>query len=188
MITGSTIAVGGIVVHQVIPDFFINGQMFWGIAMAASSLVYILVSLLGKRQVFDMDRMLHRGRYDIKHEIKVADAAPVKGLRVLGLGKEFTRGDKIIALATYAWMFGWTVVFLVGSIYNLTHDVSNTPWMQFWKIYVWVYLVTSVIVIVWFSAGGIINLKEMIGLLKTIKRDDRDSGFVVERQNLDEVE
>ena len=39
MITGSGIAVGGIVIHQLIPDFPINGQMFWGIAMVAASLV-----------------------------------------------------------------------------------------------------------------------------------------------------
>ncbi len=188
MITGSVIAVGGIVIHQIQPRFFINGQMFWGLAMAASSLIYVLVSLLGKRQAFDMDRMLHRGKYDLKMETQVVEEQPLRGWKVLGMGKEFTRGDKFIYVLTYTWTFAWVVVFIIGTIYNLTHDVSNGPWMSFWKTYVWVYLAASVAVVFWFSTGGIINLKDMIRQLKTMKRDHRDSGFVVDGKNLDEVD
>jgi SSS family solute:Na+ symporter len=188
MITGSVIAVGGIVIHQIQPRFFINGQMFWGLAMAASSIVYILVSLLGKRQAFDMDRMLHRGRYDIKKETQVVEEQPLKGWKVLGMGKEFTRGDKFIYVMTYAWTFTWVMAFIIGTIINLTRDVGNGSWMNFWKIYVWAYLIASVIVVIWFSTGGIINLKDMIKQLKTMKRDHRDSGFVVDGKNLDEVD
>ncbi len=188
MITGSVIAVGGIVIHQIQPRFFINGQMFWGLAMAASSIVYILVSLLGKRQAFDMDRMLHRGLYDIKKETQVVEEQPLRGWKVLGMGKEFTRGDKFIYVMTYAWTFTWVMVFLIGTIFNLTRDVGNGSWMSVWKIYIWAYLIASVIVVVWFSTGGIINLKDMIKQLKTMKRDHRDSGFVVDGKNLDEVD
>ncbi len=60
MITGSTIAVTGIVIHQLVDDFPINGQLFWGIAMGASTLVYISVSLLGPGGQFDLDRLLAR--------------------------------------------------------------------------------------------------------------------------------
>lgn len=188
MITGSVIAVGGIIIHQIQPRFFINGQMFWGLAMAASSIVYILVSLLGKRQAFDMDRMLHRGRYDLKKEIQVVQEQPLRGWKVLGMGKEFTRGDKFIYVMTYAWTFTWVMVFIIGTIINLTRDVGNGSWLSFWKIYVWAYLIASVIVVLWFSTGGIINLKDMIRQLKTMKRDHRDSGFVVDGKNLDEVD
>jgi len=188
MITGSVIAVGGIVIHQIQPRFFINGQTFWGLAMAASSVIYVLVSLLGKRQAFDMDRMLHRGKYDLKMETQVVEGQPLRGWKVLGMGKEFTRGDKFIYVLTYTWTFAWVVVFIIGTIYNLTHDVSNGPWMSFWKTYVWVYLAASIAVVFWFSTGGIINLKDMIRQLKTMKRDHRDSGFVVDGKNLDEVD
>ena len=188
MITGSVIAVGGIIIHQIHPRFFINGQMFWGLAMAASSIVYILVSLLGKRQAFDMDRMLHRGRYDIKKETQVVEEQPLKGWKVLGMGKEFTRGDKFIYVMTYAWTFTWVVVFIIGTIINLTRGAGNAPWMSFWKVYVWAYLIASMIVVLWFSTGGIINLKDMIKQLKTMKRDHRDSGFVMDGKNLDEVD
>jgi hypothetical protein len=39
-------------------------------------------------------------------------------------------------------------------------------------------LAISVLVIVWFSVGGIINLREMIATLKVMKRDHGDQGFV----------
>ena len=180
MVVGSVVAVGGIVLHQVDPDFFINGQMFWGLAMAASSLVYVSVSLMtGRRKTFDMDKMLHRGEYLIREETTVVDAAPIKGWKVLGMGREFTRSDKVIYVATYAWTASWVVVFVVGTVLNLTRSVDAASWMSFWKTYVMIYLVASIFVIVWFSVGGIIDLKEMIRTLRVMKRDHADTGFVM---------
>ncbi len=48
LLTGSVVAVGGIIIKQLDPDFFINGQEFWGLAMLSSSLVYI-VGFLARR-------------------------------------------------------------------------------------------------------------------------------------------
>ncbi|HEX7573210.1 MAG TPA: sodium:solute symporter, partial [Bacteroidota bacterium] len=79
LITGSVVAVGGIITKQINPAFFINGQQFWGLAMLSSSVVYVAVSLLGGRRTFDMDRMLHRGAYAIKEEIRVVEEVPQKG-------------------------------------------------------------------------------------------------------------
>ena len=178
MIVGSVVAVGGIVLHQLVPDFPINGQMFWGLAMAASSLVYVVVSLVtGRRKSFDMDKMLHRGKYVIREEYTVVDEAPVKGWRVLGMGREFTRSDKVIYVATYAWTASWVVVFVLGTVLSLTRGAVS--WLPFWRTYVTIYLVASIFVIIWFSAGGLIDLKEMIRTLKVMKRDHTDSGFVM---------
>ena len=180
MITGSVIAVGGIIVQQIRPGFFINGQMFWGLAMAVSSIVYVVVSLATGRgqRVFDMDRMLHRGAHADGGAAVAADAIPLRGWKVLGIGREFTRTDKIIYIATYAWTFAWSIVFVAGTIYNLTHDVGNGAWMSFWRVYVWIYLIVSIFVLIWFSAGGFKNLGEMIRTLRTMTRDHGDSGFV----------
>jgi SSS family solute:Na+ symporter len=179
MITGSVVAVGGIVVGQIDKDFPINGQMFWGLAMAAASLVYVAVSLLtGKGRLFDMDRMLRRGIHAIKEETQVVEVIPSRGWKVLGMGKEFTRGDKLITLATYAWTLGWVVVFIIGTIVNLTRGVGDGPWFAFWKTYVWIYLGVSVVVLFWFGVGGFKNLLDMVRTLRTMKRDHRDTGFV----------
>jgi SSS family solute:Na+ symporter len=179
MVVGAVLSVGGVVIHQIQPGFFINGQMFWGLAMVASSLVYVLVSLAaGRGRVFDMDRMLHRGKYLIREEYTVVDQAPIKGWKVLGMGREFTGWDKVIYIATYAWTASWVVVFVVGTVLNLTREVSTAAWLGFWKTYTMIFLVVSVFVFFWFSIGGIINLRDMIRTLRVMKRDHADTGFV----------
>jgi len=183
LITGGLISIAGIIIRQNDPEFFINEQEFWGIAIALSSLVYIAVSLLGKRSVFDMDKMLHRGKYAITGEVKVVEEVPVKGWKMLGMGKEFTRGDKVIYLTAYAWTAVWSIAFIVGTYFNLTGEVSDASWMSFWRIFIIVNITASVIILVWFSIGGFRDLKEMLKRLRTMKRDFHDDGFVVKNIN-----
>ncbi len=180
MLTGMTTSVGGIIVGQIWPDFPVNGQMFWGLAMLLSSLVYVGVSLLtGRgRKSFDMDRLLRRGVYLVKEEYTVASTAPERGWKVLGMGKEFTPFDRVIYFATYIWTFSWVVVFVVGTALNLTRQVGTETWLAFWKTYTWIYLIVSAVVVVWFSTGGIIDLKKMVRTLRTMTRDHSDTGFV----------
>lgn len=178
MITGSGIAVAGIVIHQIIPDFFINGQWFWMISMAGAGIVYIVVSLFGKQEEYDLDRLLHRGRHALTGESTVVDRVPSKGWKLLGMGREFTRGDRIIYILNYVWTGAWLLVFIVGTIYNLTHDVSDASWLQFWRLYLVVHIAVSVIVIVWFLIGGFRDIGAMHARLKTADRDARDDGFV----------
>lgn len=178
LITGAVTATTGIVLNAVYQNFPINGQWFWFIAMVSSGAVYFLVSLVTCKQPFDMDRMLHRGPYAIQGETaKVTDE--VGGLwKALGITKEFTRGDRTVVVATYAWTTAWIIVFIIGTIYNLTHEVDNSAWMSFWRTYTWIYLGTSIIATALLTLGGLSNLKEMIHSLRTMARDHRDSGFV----------
>jgi len=178
LIVGSVISVVGIILQQIYPGFPINGQYFWGIAMGISSLIYILVSLLGKKTDFDMDKMLHRGKYEIKEETVVVNKVPLKGLKILGMGKEFTKGDKIIYLSAYGWTFIWVVVFIIGTIFNLSGDVPDSSWMSFWKTFVIINLSVSFFIITWFTIGGIKDFKEMLNRLKTTVRDHNDDGTV----------
>lgn len=143
MLVGSTIAVGGILVHRLDPALFaasrealpalarfgwgllawlhgINGQQYWALAMFASTLLYIVVSLLGPRRAHDLERTLHRGAHAIAADTAVGDAAPVRGWRVLGVSREFTRGDRVIYALTYAWTGLWVLVFIVGTVWSLS--------------------------------------------------------------------
>jgi SSS family solute:Na+ symporter len=178
MITGSTVAVGGIIIQQLVPGFPINGQMFWGLAMLGSSAVYIVVSLLSKKRPFDIDRMLEAGRRAELEGAQLMKEPLLKGWRVLSPTKEFTKGDKAIYIATYAWTIAWVLVFVIGTIYNLTHEVANAAWMKFWEMYFWIYLAASITVTIGLTTGGVLNLKQMIAELRTMRRDHADSGYV----------
>lgn len=178
MIVGSTIAVSGIVIHQLTEDFFINGQVFYAISMFGAIGTYIAVSLLGKRKVHDMDRLLKRGKYAVTDELTVVKAQPRRGWKMLGMGKEFTRNDKLIYIVNYIWTGTWTTVFVVGTVYNLSHPVADESWMNFWNIYLKIHLALATLTILWFTIGGFRDLKKMIRRLKTMARDHSDDGFV----------
>jgi SSS family solute:Na+ symporter len=178
LITGSVVAVGGIIIKQINPEFFINGQEFWGLAMLVSSVVYVLVSLLGKRGSFNMEKMLHRGDYAIREETLIVNEVPSRGLKMLGMGKEFTRGDKIIYISAYTWTFAWTLVFVIGTWFNLTGEVSDSSWLTFWRAFVIIYTAASVFIIIWYAIGGTKDLREMVRRLATATRNHQDDGFV----------
>ena len=178
MITGSSIAVVGIIIHQCVEDFLINGQVFWFIAIVSSIAVYVVVSLLGKQQDFEMDKLLHRGKYAIEEDCRKAAIEPRRGLKMLGIGKEFTRTDKVIYFVTYGWIFSWFLVFVVGTIINLFMVVSDEAWMTFWYVFLLLNTAAAVAVIIWFTIGGVIDIKYMFRRLKTMTRDHTDDGSV----------
>ncbi|MCK4512343.1 sodium:solute symporter, partial [bacterium] len=203
LITGSGIAVGGILIHRLPAELFesapvfasriaelwwtlghwlynINGQQYWAVAMGASALMYVLVSLLGRTPPRDLDHALHRGKYAVAGEMEVVDAAPSRGWKMLGMGKEFTRGDKIIYIATYAHTAIWITIFIVGTIYNLHHDVADERWASFWKVYFYIQVTISIFVMIWFSIGGFRDISAMLRRLRVMKRDAMDDGTVLD--------
>ena len=206
LITGSTIAVGGILIHRMPEDLFlsapayltgiaqkfwllrhflynINGQQYWAVAMGASSLLYVLVSLLGPRRTADLEKLLHRGKYDTAHETEIVNAAPSRGWRMLGMGREFTRGDKAIYIATYVHIGVWFVIFVVGTIHNLTNEVADTAWAGFWRRYFYIQVAYTIFVIVWFTIGGFRDIRAMFRRLRVMRRDEADDGMVVEDED-----
>jgi hypothetical protein len=105
------VAVGGIIIKQLDPEFFINGQQFWGLAMLASSVVYVVVSLVSNRSDFNMDKMLHRGGYAVQGETRIVSEAPSRGLKVLGMGKEL-RGATRLSTLPHTWTLPGRLSFL----------------------------------------------------------------------------
>ncbi|MBN1998222.1 sodium:solute symporter [candidate division KSB1 bacterium] len=180
--TGSAIAILGTVLTSIFEDFPINGQWFWLLSIIGASLIYVIVSLLDRKNDIDMDKLLHRGKYAIEGEMKVINSVPAKGWKVLGMGKEFTKGDKFIYIVSYVWIFGWTLVFIIGTIYGLSRDVPDSRWLSYWKYYVIIYALVSAVVVVWFTIGGMVDMKSMFKQLTVMKRDVADDGFVVKTE------
>ena len=196
MSTGAIIAVGGLIVQKVDPGWLadtsltvglkntitflanINGQVYWAIGMGTSTLSYIAVSLLGKQTNFNMDKLLNRGNYVIEGEMEIVNEAPERGWKMLGMGKEFTMGDKFIYIVNYIWTFSWTILFIVGTVYNLYYDVSDTSWMTFWKYYLFINIGMAMISIIWFTWGGFKDLNVMMTKLRSDERDHKDDGWV----------
>ena len=156
----------------------INGQEYWGLGMASSSISYIVVSLLFPEKPVNMDKLLNRGKYSIDGEVNVVDEQVKIGWKIFGMGKEFTKNDKLIYILNYAWTGFWTLVFIIGTVYNLSNPVSDDAWMKFWEYYIYIHLILSGIVLIWFTLGGFHDFKSMISALKSDVRDHGDTGWV----------
>ena len=198
MITGSTLAVSAIVLKQINEYYPFNLKVLTYITSKSGAvlgfytsltaiLVYVLVSLLGKRGVFNMDKMLHRGKYAIDEPVNPNEDKPVRGIRALiGMGREFNRKDKIIYLTTIAWNIIVVVIFVIGVCYNYMVDVKTDSWVEFWRYYLWFFLISSPLIVIWLTFGGFRDLKRMFALLSKIKRDELDDGMVVDHHNTGE--
>ena len=196
MIVGAVVSVGGVLVKQISSDWLadlstmgqlknvliyirnINGQEYWGISMGLSALSYVCVSLAVKHEPFNMDKLLNRGEYAIEGETRVITKTTELGWKIFMMGKEFTKTDKMIYILNYVWTGMWTLVFIIGTIYNLSNEVSDGSWMVFWKNYIYIQAIIALITIVWFSIGGFKDLKVMMSKLKTDYRDHGDDGWV----------
>ena len=198
IIIGALISVSGVLVKQISVEWLndtssyvqlknilefirnINGQEYWGISMGASAFAYVVVSVLDNSEPFNMDKLLNRGKYAIEGEKKIINENTELGWKIFLMGEEFTRGDKLIYILNYVWTGIWTLVFIVGTIYNLSNEVSDASWMFFWRNYIYIFIVISLVIIVWFTVGGFHDLKIMMDKLKTEKRDHHDDGWVSE--------
>ena len=199
MIVGAVVSVGGVLVKQIPSGWLfdlssmgqlknvliyirnINGQEYWGISMGLSALSYVGVSLALKHEPFNMDKLLNRGEYAIEGETKVISETTELGWKIFLMGKEFTRTDRLIYILNYAWTGIWTLVFIIGTIYNISNEVSDASWMNFWKNYIYIQAIIALITIVWFSIGGFKDLKVMMSKLKTDYRDHGDDGWVADQ-------
>ncbi len=179
MIVGSSLAVAGIIVRQLNPDFPYDGQRLFFFAMACAIGAYVLVSLLSPRPDVNMDKILHRGAYAVADDT-VHGAQADLGRGVFHMGPEYTPADRIINIAFIVWLIGWTVMFLVGTVYAYQVGISDAAWMTFWRYYMYIAFVLGVVTVLWFLFGGLRDLRDMFRRLATIARDQADDGVVQE--------
>jgi SSS family solute:Na+ symporter len=189
MSTGSALAFGGLLVdqgwsgtitpqlRQIFPGsawlaahaekFPVNGQVIYFIAMLSASLLYILISLLGPRQRCDMDKLLHRGAYALPEDELAGSVHQRHSWReMLGLTREFTRGDRIVFWSTVAWSIGWWLIFLGGCVYDRIWGTTGQMWSWFWWGKIWLSAILCIAFTAWFSFGGV---RDSIDLFRTLK-------------------
>ncbi len=170
--------------------FIFTPQEMFFFAMIASILAYVLVSLLGRQSVFDLDRMLHRGKYAIdKDPSSPEESVAKRGIKsIIGFDRHFTLADKITYVVSYATLLTCFGGVIVGTICQLKFHMSDSFWLSFWHGFVAVFGVITVALILWLTIGGFVDLKKLFVLLKQVKRNDADDGTVVDHHNLDETQ
>lgn len=200
MTLGWVMAIGRIALTQIAPLFkdvtdrgillqfmdranAINSQVIWFYIMLTCVVSYVMVSLITHRKPFNLDRMLHRGKYSTKGEHAVAkDAAKSVWWKLTGITKEFTRTDRFLAIALLLWNLSWFTIFIIGTIYNvmINKNVTEDSWAKFWHVWIWLQLIIGIPITVWFTLGGIRDIRRVFARLATLERNDLDDGRVVD--------
>ncbi len=160
----------------------INSYEFYFMTMAITFALYCIVSYLTCKKPFNLERMLHRGKYAIDGEKKIKLEWTFKKLfsNLIGITPEYTRGDKAIAwgLFIYSFIYSFFFAFIVVMIWNFV-----TPWpIEWWGKY-FVYLLIPGIVAffstIWFGIGGAFDLVRLFRDLEARKTvNDLDNGMV----------
>lgn len=172
----------------------INGMEFSAATVVCAFLGYIVVSLLTCKEDYNMDRMLHRGRYAIDGDTDAVQ--PVKkGFswgKLIGIDEHFTKGDKVLSVATFCYSIFWQLV-AVGVLlwWIFVGRLSDGWWFSYTMITgVWIPMVLAVITTIWFTIGSI---RDIIDLFKTLnatlkkgQRNEADDGTVRGHHNAGE--
>ena len=161
----------------------INSYEWYFITMLITLLLYIVVSKLTCKEPFNLDRMLHRGKYDLEGKGKVKPEISWKKLHnmLLGITPEYTTGDKVIAWSyfIYSFVYRFGVTFVVAVIWN-----AISPWpTAYWGIYFFIVFllvpgIMAAITAVWFGIGGAIDLRRMFYDLAHREINTLDDGRV----------
>jgi SSS family solute:Na+ symporter len=195
LLTGSGLSVFGIFAQRIFPGFPLNGMQISFFSALIAIALYVIVSLLTVKEDFNMDRMLHRGAYaSEKERLEAAVAAdpnarrPRFWQRLIGLDGGFTRGDKWIAGGLVAWTGFWALVMIGGSIWNLVSPWPASVWATYWLVAgVGVPVLMTFVTGIWFTWGGVRDIRSLFVRLRETKVDDLDNGTVIGGRNRDEA-
>ncbi|MFA7344770.1 MAG: hypothetical protein WC003_10730 [Terrimicrobiaceae bacterium] len=197
-LTGSILSVGGIIAQQISTHvhgvtFPLNGIQIGFFATLVAIAVYVVTSLLTCREEFNLERMLHRGPYappapSASPEEAAKPERKVGWGKVIGIDKDFSRGDKWIAGGLFGWNMLWFGVFVVVSLWNLAAIWPTAWWLKYWHITaISLPIFFAVVTGIWFTWGGIRDMGTLFQRLRDHKTNALDDGTVVGHQNLDET-
>ena len=163
--------------------FPINSYELYFITMITTLLIYVAVSLATCREKFNLERMLHRGKYSLGEVRELKSPWTWSNLynKLIGVTPEYTTGDKCIAwgyfVYTFCYRFG--VTFLMTAIWN-----AVSPWpIEYWTTY---FLIVSLVIpgimaavtTFWFGIGGVVDLRQMFRDLENLVANPLDNGMV----------
>lgn len=146
-------------------------------------LLYIVVSLLSMKEPFNLDRMLHRGIYNIDGDNKAPEKLTLKSAfsKIIGITPEYSRGDRVIAwgIFIHAFLYNFGIMFIGVIIWNLFSPWSKENWGTYFLIYnIVVPGAIAFISTFWFGIGGAVDLFRLFRDLKKQKINDKDNGIV----------
>lgn len=163
--------------------FPINSYELYFMAMVSGIVAYVVGSALTQRKPYNLDRLLHRGEYDVANEYEEPFKWSLHSFykKLIGITPEYTLGDRIIAWS----VFGYAIVNKFGFCFiGVLVWNAIMPWpVEWWSNYFYItsLLVTAALGVVstfWFLIGGIIDVRKLFRDLAGRVDDPLDNGMV----------
>jgi Na+/proline symporter len=169
--------------HMDAVKFPINSWELLGIAMVGGLIIYIGVSLLTFRKPYNLERMLHRGKYSIDGEKRLTSAWTWRSFmgKLIGITPEYTRGDRWLAWSVFGYTFVYQIglCFIVVVIWNFISPWPTAWWSHYFYINsLLIACVIGVVSTVWFMIGGIIDARRLFRDLAARLDNPLDNGQV----------
>jgi Na+/proline symporter len=166
--------------------FPINSYEVLFMCLVGGVVAYVVGSLLTYRGPYNLERLLHRGKYSIDGVKPVGK----EGTRwtwktamgkLIGITPEFTSGDKVITWSVFLFTFGYQIglCFIVVLIWNLI-----SPWpIAWWGHYFFITSllmagVVGVVSTVWFLIGGFMDTRKLFKDMRARIDNPLDDGRV----------
>ncbi|RLB63189.1 MAG: sodium:panthothenate symporter [Deltaproteobacteria bacterium] len=172
--------------------FPINSMEIYFIAMVLGTIGYVAGSLLTFRKPYNLDRLLHRGKYntDGVEEIQMKWTLKTVFVKLIGITPDYTRGDRIIAWSVffYTFVYGFGL-FLLIVIWNSFSNWTVSGWSLYYFIaYLIITPLIGVISTIWFTWGGVKDIMQLFRDLTKRIDNPLDDGRVEGHVSLVDVE
>ena len=173
-----------IIVWRVNPyKCFINAYEFTLIVNIIAYTVYIVVSKMTCKELFNLDRMLHRGKYNLDNlnQEKVSWSWRTVFSKLIGITPEYTFWDRVIArsIFSYSIIYSFFGTFVLVVLWNLFYSWPAEWWSRYFLVTALVVPgCVALIVAFWFGIGAVKDMKQLFVDLKKRKINFLDNGQV----------
>ena len=162
---------------------FINAYEFNLIAFIVAMTLYIVVSKLTCKEPFNLDRMLHRGKYNLDNLNQTRTAWTLRTIcsKLIGITPEYTFWDRVIArsIFVYSIIYRFLGTFVIIMIWNIFYRWPVSWWSGYF--FVVSLLVPAIIAIIgtfWFGIGAVVDMRQLFIDLKHRRINYLDNGMV----------
>ena len=171
----------------------INSMEIYFIAMVLGTIAYVAGSLLTYRKPYNLDRLLHRGKYNIDGIAEVRSPWTLRSMwgKLIGITPDYTKGDKVISIGVflYTLVYQFGMLFLLVLIWNSVTPWTIPYWSKYWFIsYLVITPIIGVITSIWFTWGGIRDIRQLFKDLAKRVDNPLDDGRVEGHVSLADVE
>ena len=186
-LTGSVLSLTAIGVRTKWPHALpFNDMVASFLASLIAAGVYVLISLLSARRGdYNLDALLHRGKYAVEEgggrPLSLRERFTFQN--IFRFDENFTRTDKLVAGGVFWWSMVLLLINAIVTIWNLAFGRWPIRWWADYWLVIGIVLpfVIALLTLVWFSIGGVRDMRDFFAALKTRTRDASDDGRVPER-------